>query len=256
LAFQPAPVPDRNFRRHLLDFYIEGQTSADLGEWLREIGQDPRGTLEERKARVLAHTQYLDMPADEFPRQTQHYLQHYTAEDLADLCVALSLPNDGPKDCLYRRIFREVGYREGWLPRIPPGSRIDAPDLALFLAWYPIVRRGKYERDFYPSLYEELADICGAGEVHEQLPIAHGTTLKIDFHVGHPQASGIGIEVKMPTNNAEIQRGLGQVDQYLHRYGPSFILLIFPDFINEAQLTFMTDQLALKNVRTVIKLAN
>jgi hypothetical protein len=44
--------------------------------------------------------------------------------------------------------------------------------------------------------------------------VAHGSTLKIDFHVGDPQADGVGIEVKVPKNNADVQRTLGQLDQY------------------------------------------
>jgi len=253
MTFQPIPQADPDFRRKLLECFIESQTSAGLADWLREIGQEFKGTLQERQERVRAHTQYLSMPASDFPRQTKNYLAPFTTDELACVCLTLGLADDGPKDCLYRRIMREVGFREGWLPREVNAGSISVGDLALFLSWYSTPRRGRFEKDFYPSLAEELAEVFGNDQVYEQLPIAHGTTLKIDFHLGHPQGKGIGIEVKMPTNNSEIQRGLGQIDQYLHRYGDQFILLLVPDFMSEAALVFMTDQLRLKGVTTVVK---
>jgi hypothetical protein len=253
LPFTPQPQADAELRRQLLDFYVENQSSVELANWLREIGQDPRGTIEERKAKVRAHTKYLQMPAEGFPRQTRYYLDALRVEDLAALCETLGLRDDGTRECLYRRLLREVGQREQWLPKLPTETMLVPEDLALFVDWYPIVQRGKYEKDFYRALDEELREVCGHAEVHEQLPIAHGTTLKVDYHVGHPQGRGIGIEVKMPTNNGDVQRCLGQIDQYLHRYGSDFILLLLPDFMNAASLTFMIDQLRLKDVRCVIK---
>jgi hypothetical protein len=253
MAFDPQPAADPHLRDLLLNFFIDGYTSEGLADWLRELGQDPKGTLQERKARVFAHTQYLRMPADGFPRQTRHYLSELDTEELVALCELLALPEHGTKDSLCRRIMREVGYREHWLPRSISRPIPETADLALFLAFYPIVRRGKYEKDFYPAIAEELEEVCGEGHVYEQLPIAHGSTLKVDFHVGHPQREGIGVEVKLPTSNADIQRSLGQIDQYLHRYGSDFILLLIPDFIGDASITFMTDQLAQKGVRTVTK---
>jgi hypothetical protein len=39
----------------------------------------------------------------------------------------------------------------------------------------------------------------------------------------------------MPTSNSELQRAIGQMDQYRERYGPNLILVLLADFISEAQ---------------------
>lgn len=255
MSFLSSPSKDPQLRKLLLDFYIESQTAEDLADWLRHLGVNPAGSVQERRDRVRSFTKYLDMPEREFPAQTQAYLTPFSSDALADLCLELGVSDSGARDNRYCRIMREIGFREGWLRRVPKGaSPLPSPDLvAAFLQWYPIVRRGRYEKDYYDAVFDELSDVFGEDVVHEQLPVAHGTTLKIDFHLGHPQAGGIGIEVKMPTNNSEIQRGLGQIDQYLHRYGSNLIMVVIPDFLNSASLVFFRDQLRSKGVRTVIK---
>ena len=59
------------------------------------------------------------------------------------------------------------------------------------MAWFPITRGGKYEKDYYPIIRDELSEEFG-DTVYEQQAVAHGTILKIDFHVGEPQGLTLG----------------------------------------------------------------
>jgi hypothetical protein len=243
--------PDPPLRELLLTYFLNSLTGAELADWLRDIGQDARGSVEERRARIRAHTRYLTMPEAEFPRQTEAYLQPYSVGHLADLCEQLSVPANGTKDALYRRILREVHYREGWLQRTEPAATAPLMAAAVMpvLAWFPLKMRSDLEKDYYPILHDELEEVFGA--VYEQLPVAHGSTLKIDFHVGDPQGHGVGIEVKMPKSNADVQRTLGQLDQYQRRYGENLLLFVLMDFLKPEIAHFMQEALQRNNVRSV-----
>lgn len=237
------PVADLTLRTTLLDYFIENQTGPELTEWLRDIGQDSKGSVAEKKARIRASTKYLTMPAEAFPEQTMSYLDLFPSGHLADICSALGLPDDGTKDSCYRRIMREVRYREGWSAR--PDRTADSicttESVRTHVEWYPIKRRGQYESDFYPAFAEEMDEVFGQDNVHEQLAIAYGNTLKIDFHIGPPQGDGVGVEFKMPTTNSELQRALGQLDQYKSRYGDRLLMVLLPDFLDRAQQALFTD---------------
>jgi hypothetical protein len=237
------PTPDAELRKKLLDYYVEMSTAAELSDWLRDLGQTPAGTVEERSQRVLAHTAYLSMPVENFPEQTRQYLDRYGSEHLAEICEVLGLPSHGTKDARYRRIMREVGYREDWLKRFDTRDQLtlDVETVRPFINWYPITKRGQYEKDFYPGFIEEMEEIFGENAVHEQYAVAHGNSLKIDFHLGHPQEHGVGVEFKIPTSNSDLQRGIGQLGQYKSRYGNSLILVLLPDFIDKAQRVMFMD---------------
>lgn len=242
---------DPALRELLLSYFIETLTGAELAGWLKDIGQDTRGTVEDRRARVRASTKYLTMPDAEFPAQTENYLAPYSAGHLEDLCEQLALPATGSKDALYRRIMREVHYREGWLTRVD-GAELSAAVVMPFLGWVPLTKRGDYEKDYYPVLHAELEEVFTS--VYEQLPVAHGSTLKIDFHVGNPQGDGgVGIEVKMPMSNADVQRALGQLDQYQRRYKENLILFVLQDFLKPEGQHFLQEQLKSKGVRAVFR---
>jgi hypothetical protein len=249
------PTADAELRKKLLDYYVEMSTGAELSEWLRDIGQKPAGTVEEKSQRVLAHTAYLSMPADKFPEQTRQYLARYSSEHLAEICEELGLSNDGTKDALYRRIMREVGYREDWLKRYDSGTKsaLDMEIVRPFINWYPITKRGQYEKDFNPGFFEEMEEIFGEDSVHEQYAVAHGNSLRINFHLGHPQEHGVGVEFKLPTSNSELQRGIGQLGQYKKRYENSLILVLLPDFIDKAQALLFMDACRDAGVSVVLK---
>lgn len=248
-------APDSALRSSLLDYYLKYATSYELVGWLRTLGQETKGENEEKRARVRANTKYLTMPAAEFPQQTIHYLEQYQSEHLSGICEVLGVNPEGTKEAKWRRILREVGFREGWLSR-PTALTESAFNVELvlpFIEWHMVLRRGKYEKDFYPAFLEEMEDIFGEALVHPQLPVASGTTLRIDFHVGHPQRGGVGVEFKMPTNNADLQRALGQMDQYQAHYGKNLVVVLFPDFLEKAQQTLFADKLAGRKIPVIVK---
>lgn len=247
------PIADPALRATLLDYYIDNQTGAELSDWLRDIGQDVRGTVADKKARIRANTKYLSMPPEEFPEQTMSYLDLFPVAHLADICAALGLPDHGTKDALYRRIMREVRYREGWLARPERPAPCNVEIVRAHIEWYPIKRRGQYEADFYEPFAEEMEETFGEENVHDQLAIAFGNTLKIDFHIGPPQGEGVGIEFKMPVNNSELQRALGQLDQYKNRYGDRLLMVLLPDFMDRAQQTLFTDCARGKGIPVILK---
>ena len=109
---------DSRLREALLNYYLETYTGPELTDWLRGLGQDTKGSVSDKQQRIRSHTKYLSMPASEFPAQTEEYLKPYSSDLLADLCDDLGLSPDGTKDQRYRRIMREVHYREGWLQKL------------------------------------------------------------------------------------------------------------------------------------------
>jgi len=246
---------DPALRTALLDYYLQHATGAELSDWLRDLGEDSKGTLEEKRARVRACTKYLSMPAEEFPDQTISYLSVYDSGHLSGICEALGIDDSGGKEIKWRRVMREVATREGWLPQIHPTSlrTLTLENVRPFVEWHLIPKREAYEKDFYPGFLDEMEEVFGHDNVHQELPIAFGSTLKIDFHIGHPQRAGVGIEFKMPTNNSELQRALGQMDQYKTRYGDQLLVVLLPDFLQKSQVTLFLDQLREKNIASIVK---
>ena len=64
---------------------------------------------------------------------------------------------------------------------------------------------------------------------------------------------GVGVEFKLPTSNAEVQRAIGQMDQYRERYADQLIIVLVPDFLEKAQTQMFTDQARAKSIAVVIK---
>jgi len=98
---------------------------------------------------------------------------------------------------------------------------------------------------------DDMIDVFGDQYVHAQLPIAMG--LKIDFHLGHPQSKGVGIEFKMPASTADTQRAIGQIQQYKAVYGDQLLLVLLPDKLDKAKETFFAEQVASQGVRVLVK---
>lgn len=247
-------VPDQAFREQLFTFFLDSESRQDLSGWLEDIGQNSKGTKDELVNRLKEHRGYPRTPTGQFPFETMIHLDSLPAEKLADLCASLQLDTNGPKTTLVRRLYREVGYREGWLlPKPQEGSAITKETVLPFVQWYPLAKNKQYEKDYYKDFYNEMSDIFGPLNVHEQLAIAYGNILKIDFHIGHPQQGGVGIEFKMPTSNGELQRALGQLDQYVSHYGKELIVVLLPDFLKDAQLQLFLDELKRKDIAVVVK---
>lgn len=246
--------PDQEFREQLFTFFLNSESRQDLSEWLEDIGQNPKGTIDEKVNRLKEHSGYTRIPTEQFPFETMGHLDSLPANVLEELCVSLRLDTNGSKTTLVRRLYREVGCREGWLlPKPQEASAITKETVLPFVQWYPILKNGQYEKDYYREFYDEMSDLFGPLNVHEQLAIAYGNNLKIDFHIGHPQQGGVGVELKMPTSNGEVQRALGQLDQYVSRYGKELIIVLMPDFLKDAQLQLFLDELNRKDIAVVVK---
>lgn len=247
-------VPDQAFREQLFTFFVSSNSSEDLSNWLEDIGHNSKGTRDDKVNRLKEHSAYPRTPIEQFPFKTILHLDSLSQNNLTELCAALQVNTDGSNTALVRRLYREVGYREGWLPRKPQeASAITKETILPFVQWHPVMKNRQYEKDYYRDFYEDMSEHFGPLNVHEQLSIAHGNTLKIDFHIGHPQQGGVGIEFKMPTGNAEIQRALGQLDQYVSRYGKELIIVVLPDFLKDAQLQLFLDELGRKSITVVVK---
>lgn len=122
-----------------------------------------------------------------------------------------------------------------------------------FVQWYPILKKRPYEKDYYGEFLDEMTDVFGTEAVHKQQAVANGNSLKIDFHIGHPQRAGVGVEFKMPKNNGEIQKALGQMDQYKARYGSDLIVVLLPNVLDEAKMTSFVEPLTRKQIAVVVK---
>jgi hypothetical protein len=249
------PTRDDALRATLLDFFVDTAPSPYLTDWLRDIGQPTQGTVAEKRLRIKEHTAYLSMPVETLPDQTAFYLSPFTSDALEELCKVLGLSPDGTRDMRYRRIMREVRFREGWLQKLSEDERRlpTASTVRPFVQWYPVIKRGTHESDYYGAFAEEMEEVFDENMVHEQLPVAYGSSLKIDFHIGHPQHGGVGIEFKRPKSNSELQRALGQIQQYKSRYGDELLIVLFPDEIDKAQKTLFLDSCKLTGIDVVVK---
>lgn len=246
------PTPDTAFRSQLLNAYLECSTSEELVGWLKDIGQDTRGNAAQKKQRIAENTKYLTMPVEGFPQQTRWYLDGRSSDALSEICQAIGVAVSGTRDSKYRRILREVAYREGWMER-PAPSAVVRPAVLQHLAWYPITKRGQYEKDYYAPCVEELKEAFSTEHIYEQLPMSHGSTLRIDVHVGHPQEIGIGIDFKLPSSNADVQRAIGQFDQYKTKYGDDLIIVLLGHELSAAAKTLFLDAMRIRGIAVVDK---
>ena len=257
LGIETKPKPDMELRLKLFYFFAENYPEQELSNWLRDIGQDIQGTMEEKRARLRQSPKYVNTPVEEFREGTMARLNVFSLEPLADLCKGLGIDSGGTRDMLYRRIIREIGYREGRLSRLGPitDATFRLTTVRPYVKWYPIIERGSHERDFYPGFAEEMTEIFGAEFVYPQFSIAPASTLKVDFHLGNPEGEGVGVEFKMPPNNksSEIQRALGQIDQYKERYKENLLMVLFPDSLGKAQRKHFEKKVSAKGVGVVVK---
>lgn len=247
------PRKDPALRGQLLEFFLCKASGEQLSGWLQDLGVDDRGVLDEKRARVQKNTKYLDTPLMEFPDQTMVYLDFLSAEALADLCETLCLEAFGNKGTRYRRVMREIGYREGWLPRpsVLTAALFTLDRVVPFVRWHRILKNGASERSFYPAFEEDMVEVFGEDYVHPQLTIRSG--LKIDFHLGHPQGNGVGVEFKMPSTVSEIHRATGQIQQYRSFYGDQLLVVLLPDKLDKAKEILFMDQMRAQGVRVLVK---
>jgi hypothetical protein len=162
----------QELRDKLIDCYIQFSISKELSEWLQDLGQIPTGTVEQKLARIRQFAGSLTLAAETFPRQTIFYLSQYTAPILAEICQELGVDSQGSKEALFKRIYREVGWREGWLQAVPEDLRLIIKETFL-----PILKSFEYEKDYYVDFSLELSSLLGEDHVHVHWEPAHGRAL-------------------------------------------------------------------------------
>lgn len=158
---------DAKIRKDLLECYIGFSISNELYVWLRDLGQIPTGTLEERMARIREHTNRVVVPSETLPRQTIFYLSQYGMDILSEICQDLGLPGEGSKETLCKRIYGEVGLRDGWL--LPDDARL------LTKMFLSMLERFGYENDVPTNLGADVSDLLAREKV--QRPLAHESAL-------------------------------------------------------------------------------
>lgn len=169
---------DQALREKVLAFLLEMYTSAELSEWLRALGADTRGTVDEKKERIRQHTKFFSMSTDKVLDQLIPSLLDSDVEWTEDLCRDFGLSLDGSKPLLVRRVHRYIALREGQLPPTPPnlpGSR--SPTIGKvhpIVAWYPVYRRRTYEKDHYGEFRETMVDIFGETRCTSRCPSLTG----------------------------------------------------------------------------------
>jgi hypothetical protein len=216
------PQPNLEFRGRLFESLLELSSSADLSDWLRELGRNVTGTVEDKRRRIWTHAPYLSTPALDFPDATLKQLRMLrSVDDVAAVCEALELEDHGSRADLVRRILRLVRVAEGWMPPLSAPT-LDAVRLAT--TFYPLMARGN-ERDVCEEFKTEASEMWPS-LVYPQYGVAHGTVLRIDFHIGPVGGPGVGVEFKVPKSNADLQRAMGQLDQYLVAYPDRRLLLV------------------------------
>jgi hypothetical protein len=163
------PEAQADLRDKLFESYLSFSISKELSELLRDLGEQPLGTIDVKLGRLQRHAKALSVPSEPSPRQTLFHLSHYDADILAEICQELGLPSHGSKETLFRRIYGEVGRREGWLQPMPEDARAVIKDAVL-----PILKGFDSEKDYYMAFGEGLTDLFGEGNVHMQ-PLTYGS---------------------------------------------------------------------------------
>ncbi len=251
------PSPEaRAVREALLEFRIADRTSSGLSEWLEALQAETRGTVGDKSQRIREHTGFLDAPAPDMLAELVDDLLTTSSESLGALCEACGLAPASTKHRRIRQLHRFVATNEGLLPEQASAGRYPTPqEVFAFVDWYPHYQSKTNERELYGDFADAMMDVFGEELVHEQVPVAHGVSLKIDFHIGSvvPGEQGIGIEFKVPGNNSDIQKAMGQLDQYHRRYGQSLLLVVFDDFVQQKHLQPFLHDLRSKGIGHVVK---
>ena len=118
-AWHAASPQLAGMREQLLDCYVNLSISNELSGWLAHLGLPFTGTVEHKLSRLKEHRGALTLAAESLHRQTIFYLTDYSAEVLVEICQELGLKTEGSQGALFRRVYCEVGLREGWLWPIP-----------------------------------------------------------------------------------------------------------------------------------------
>ena len=245
------PTPHVQLRRRLMKCVLRLCDSVTLSKWLEKIGRDSGGRIGQKRIRIMRFTRYHSLSVVEFSSQTLAYLrQHGTLADVRRVCLELGFPIQGTRQALIRRALRCIHRFERWLP---PGDVLSACAVRAVASAYPIQVTG-FEAA-YCDEFEDEANEVWPGRVHRSYPVANGTSLRIDFHIGTPGADGVGVEFKVPRSNSEIQRAKGQIDQYLAAYPNGRLVLVVIDdgYLSKATLALFERDARSRGVHVVLR---
>jgi hypothetical protein len=150
-------------REQLLDCYINLSISNELSGWLADLGLPFTGTVEHKLARLKEHRRALTLAAESLHRQTIFYLNNYSGEVLVEICQELGLKTEGNQAALFKRVYCEVGLREGWLWPIPQDTQYILKQMFL-----PVID------GFDLDHWNRLCDLLQEEEDHLSTPLAFG----------------------------------------------------------------------------------
>jgi hypothetical protein len=163
--------PRSDIQEQLLDCYLNLSISKVLSEWLFDLGLAPTGTTEEKLARL--RQQSLVLPAEPLSRQTIFYLSQYDDSILAEIGEELGLRCDGPRETLLRRIYCDIGRREGWL-----ASRTDQ-GWVLLQECLPIMKTLGSEVGYETDQLDGLAELLGTRDLDRRCFPAYGSAFVV-----------------------------------------------------------------------------
>lgn len=156
----------------LVDCFVNVSIASELAGWLQELGLSPNGTIAQLSERLHRHAASLVLPAETAPRQTIFYLTQYSPDILGEICQELGIPSEGSREMLIKRIYREVGIREGWLRPSPDEIRHLFQD-----ALFPMLRHfgilTAYPADSPGDLFTRFGEEHGCSCA----PLAYGSAL-------------------------------------------------------------------------------
>jgi hypothetical protein len=152
-----------DMREQLLDCYINLSISNELSRWLADLGLPSTGTVEHKLARLKEHRRALTLAAESLHRQTIFYLNDYSREVLGEICQELGLKTEGSQGGLFKRVYCEVGLREGWLWPIPQDTQCILKQMFLSVI-----------EGFDMDLWNRLWDLLQEEEDRLSTPLAFG----------------------------------------------------------------------------------
>ncbi len=139
-------------RELLLDCYINLSISNELSGWLTDLGLPSTGTVEHKLARLKEHRAALTLAAESLHRHTIFYLNDYSGDMLVEICQELGLKTEGSSQgALIKRVYCEVGLREGWLWPIPQDTQCILKQMFLSVT-------GGFDMDHWNRLWNLLQE--------------------------------------------------------------------------------------------------
>ena len=159
-------------REKLIDSYISFSISNELSGWLQELGLSSCGTIGQQLARLRQQAASLVLPAETFPRQTIFYLSHYDPDILSEICQELGVPSSGSSESMVKRIYREVGSREGWLHPLPESARLIMHD-----TFFPLLKSLGVLKDYTVDIEDGFSELFGEENASVRDPLAYGRAL-------------------------------------------------------------------------------